>query len=363
MIGALADIHLRKKKDLTVTVGFDGYVDSIIKVVKQVDEDGKMYFKTMKCFGEYIINKAQKSCSLELKVIKEKSGGNMPIFSKALSNLGVKVNCIGALGYPTVLPIFENLGKNCTLYSVSNPGTCQALEFEDGKLMLATNDEIEKLDYDTITKRLPIAVITDLLEQSDMLTFLNWSELSGSTSIWKGLLENAFPQKSCERKHLFIDLSDCSHRLDSDILEMLELIKQFTQKVDVTLSLNLNEAERLAFTIGITSTESVEILDGLYQTIHCKRIIIHLTDGSYCREGTQVFQMKNHYIEKPKLLTGGGDNFNAGFVFGYLNGYDIEESLCIANAVSGYYVSHGHSPTYEQLSEWADKNKCIKGAY
>lgn len=71
----------------------------------------------------------------------------MPIFSQALAKLDVSVNCVGAMGYPDVLPIFRNMPPNCQLLSVCEPGLCQALEFDDGKLMLANNEDIDQLDY------------------------------------------------------------------------------------------------------------------------------------------------------------------------------------------------------------------------
>ena len=78
-----------------------------------------------------------------------------------------------------------------------------------------------------------------------MLAFFNWSELPGSTSIWQGYLRDVFPKLS-RRKQLFLDLSDCSQRPDSEIREAAGLIRQFSRYVDTVLSLNQNEAETLA---------------------------------------------------------------------------------------------------------------------
>lgn len=353
-------VALPDESTVTVTVGFDGYIDTIIRVVEHSDVNGETYFKTMKCFGNYVAGKSHKSCSLELKVIKEKSGGNMPIFSKALSKLDVNVNCIGAMGYPTILPIFDDISERCKLFSVSNPGTCQALEFEDGKLMLACNEDIEKLNYDILSRRLGISKMVEIIEQSDMITFLNWSELKGSTSIWKGILKDVYPLiKSNKNMNMFIDLSDCSHRSNQEILEMLGLINEYSKIIDVSISLNLNEAEKLISTLEKNASDITEILIALSQSIKCKVIIIHLVNSSYCINDGEIICNQNKYIEKPKLLTGGGDNFNAGFVFSYLNGFDIYDALTIANAVSGYYVSHGHSPTKQQLATWIAENDYI----
>jgi sugar/nucleoside kinase (ribokinase family) len=49
------------------------------------------------------------------------------------------------------------------------------------------------------------------------------------------------------------------------------------------------------------------------------------------------------FISDPKISTGAGDNFNAGFCAAQLLQLDLESSVILANAVSGYYVRTGTS--------------------
>lgn len=340
-----------------VTAGFDGYVDSIVKIVSQSTQEDSAYFSSMSGFADYLSSKAGKSCSLEMKVISEKLGGNMPIYANALSRLGVKVNCIGAMGYPDIHPVFRDMDEGCEIYSVSNPGFCQALEFDDGKVMLAENNEIEKMDDSVLESRLGQEKIIDLLDQADIISFLNWSELKGSLSIWRGMAQKILP--ACKkRKELFVDLSDCSARTDEDIREMMDLLRQFESYVSLTLSLNVNEAEQLAKSLGISQEEKIEDLAAkIYEVMGGGILIVHLPDGCFCLENDKQVSVPNVFISKPKILTGGGDNFNAGYTYGRLQGLDLKDSLRIANAVSGYYVSHGISPNQQQLAQWLAENK------
>ena len=62
----------------------------------------------------------------------------------------------------------------------------------------------------------------------------------------------------------------------------------------------------------------------------------------------------NRQIKRPKLSTGGGDNFNAGYAYGILQGMTPPEALTVANEVSGFYVSHGHSPNRDELIRWIE---------
>ena len=60
-------------------------------------------------------------------------------------------------------------------------------------------------------------------------------------------------------------------------------------------------------------------------------------------------------IENPKLTTGGGDNFNAGYCVGQLLGYDVEDCMAMGMAVSGAYVKNGRSPFMDELIGWLDE--------
>ncbi|MEG1516623.1 MAG: carbohydrate kinase, partial [Clostridia bacterium] len=64
---------------------------------------------------------------------------------------------------------------------------------------------------------------------------------------------------------------------------------------------------------------------------------------------------------EPNILTGGGDNFNAGFSFGILLGLEMFPSLLLGNVVAGYYVTYGRSPDRSQLVRWLEKYHATGG--
>jgi fructose-1-phosphate kinase PfkB-like protein len=61
------------------------------------------------------------------------------------------------------------------------------------------------------------------------------------------------------------------------------------------------------------------------------------------------------FCSEPRILTGGGDNFNAGFCLALLNDLNLFQSLIMANAVSGYYVKTGISPDVHNLIKFLKK--------
>jgi len=78
-------------------------------------------------------------------------------------------------------------------------------------------------------------------------------------------------------------------------------------------------------------------------------LLIHPIDSCYLFQDGNQFYLKGHVVAKPKITTGGGDNFNAGFCYGLLNSLSPEACMLTAMATSGAYVMYGESPTRASL--------------
>ena len=121
--------------------------------------------------------------------------------------------------------------------------------------------------------------------------------------------------------------------------------------VPVTLSANKNELEQLGRGLGLAPMHPVELAQTLHERLNGARVVAHLTAGAFSVSRAGLVSRKNVHFDKPVLSTGGGDNFNAGLALGLLNGMEMGDCLAMGNAVSGWYVSHGASPTLEQAAE------------
>src|SRR5687768_11420325 len=76
-----------------ITGGFDGFIDTIVKIIKNKQEHGHTtLFNTIDEFGNYIVEKKGTSLSLEIEERSMKPGGNLPITAHALGTLGVQIN-------------------------------------------------------------------------------------------------------------------------------------------------------------------------------------------------------------------------------------------------------------------------------
>ncbi len=347
-----------------VCVGFDGFVDSIEKPVLGYTVDGDYeFFPTMAQFGAYLQEKAGKSCSIELKKELEKSGGNAFIFANALVNLGFHADCIGAFGHPEVHEVFQHANERMNLISVAKNGVCSALEFEDGKIMLADNTGIDAMNFQVLKESIGEHQLCQFINGADVVSFMNWSELKNGSDIWKGFLSEVFP-KINNKKIMFLDVSDCSSRDKRDISEMLTLMCSFAKYFDLILSLNANEFQIIGDLLaeterGKTEADCMTEKDKarlLYEYCSLSKLFIHKRECAIGFSKDEECCVNTRFVEKPRFSTGGGDNFNAGLMYGIVHQFDLEACMILGNCASGYYITRGASPSEQQLlfylKEW-----------
>jgi len=343
-----------------ITAGFDGFLDTIVQVIKEKDErTGTTFFKTIKEFGDYIVEKHGASFSLELNVESVKLGGNMPIMANALGRFGVTVDCIGTLGYPQIHPVFKNFPSTCRLYSFAEPGLSTAHEFNDGKMMMAQMGAVNTSGWDKITEIIGIETLVRLFSESQLICLLNWSEIDVSTDVWKGLLQDILPAYQANTKQLmFFDLSDCSKRTSEAISEVFFLLDGFSKYANVILSLNKNETGILYRTMFYKDpgTNLAGAGRELFEKLSLHTLLIHSSKEVIAINKEQLVTMKTFFTPAPKISTGAGDNFNAGFCAGQLLDLDTELSIVLANAFSGFYVRNGISPEAKDIIEFVQIN-------
>jgi hypothetical protein len=337
-----------------VAAGFDGFIDSIVKVVNYKNEDaGTVFFKTIAEFGSYISSKSGSGFSLESEELVQKLGGNMPIMANAIAQMGSKVECVGAFGVPNIAPAFVDMHANCNLHSFTNPGFTNAMEFADGKIMLAQMTDLNHSDWNTIKNAIGLGKLKGIFTNANLICLVNWSELDHSNNIWQGLLDDAFIHNQHNKQRLFFfDLSDCSKRSKEAISLAINLIKQFGKYGQVTLSLNRNEANILYKTL-ITGDLPIDMQytgERLFHQIGIDILIIHTSKTSLSWDKNGSYHHQPAFIAEPKISTGAGDNFNAGFCMAQMLGLNTELSLMMANMTANCYITSGKSPDITALS-------------
>jgi sugar/nucleoside kinase (ribokinase family) len=69
--------------------------------------------------------------------------------------------------------------------------------------------------------------------------------------------------------------------------------------------------------------------------------------GTYSKDG--AWWSEGPFTDNPKITTGAGDHFNAGFSIARLCGFSPLTSLAIATCTSGHYVRTAQSPSTGQV--------------
>lgn len=357
---------LRAKKgfNLNMIIGLDGFVDEIIHVVdKRQDFQNYTRLATIADFGDRVSKAAGLSANFELVSVQTKLGGNGPILSNALLEYGVSLTYVGSLGKPAVHPIFQPMvDKAKAVHSLCDAGHTDALEFEDGKLMMGKHSSLKEITWDLCKQALGGAQgIANMIAESHLFGMENWTMLPYMSQIWEGIIEEVFPllPDTDEKPLAFFDLADPAKRTKEDIRHAMNLISKFETKFRTILGLNENEAYEIAEVMGVAPKEGDNKLrDTVMETyeklgIYC--LVVHPVRSACCVIGGEYYHTDGPFCPKPKLTTGAGDNFNAGFCLGQSLGLDPLASITLGVCTSGFYVRNAHSPSFDQVVEFAEK--------
>jgi len=357
---------LKEKKsfNLSMMIGFDGFVDEITHIVdKRMDHENYTKIPTIAKFGERMSNAAGLSTNVEFAPVYAKLGGNGPILANALIEYGVSLTYVGLLGKPSIHPVFEDMvEKSKAIYSLGDPGHTYACEFEDGKIMVGKHATLRDLTWESFKESLGgLEGIAKVMVENTLMGMVNWTMITHMSAIWEGIIEEVFPllPERTKKPYVFFDLADPEKRTKEDILHAMRLISRFEEKFHAILGLNEKEAFHIANLFEIEIPEDGDrlktVATGLYEKMGIYCLLVHPVRSACCVIDGKYYHTEGPYCPKPVLTTGAGDNFNAGFCLGLTIGLDPLLALTLGVCTSGYYVRNAHSPTYDQVIQFAQK--------
>ncbi len=342
---------------LSAFVGIDGFVDEIIHAVdKRESAEHFDRIQTMSQFAERIAAAAGKSTNIELATQQIKLGGNGPIMANALASLGLKVTYLGALGYPTMHPVFNDFAKRVEAHTIAEAGHTDAVEFDDAKLMLGKMMQLKEITWANIQTRFGRKKFAAKFANSNLISFVNWTMIPYMSDLWDSLLSELCPTLHGPRRKIFFDLADPEKRTQQDILRALNLITGFENFFDVILGLNEKEAFEIARAMGLrakadSSNDLLALAGEMNRHLKINTLVVHPVTYALAVSENDLEIVEGPFVGKPKITTGAGDHFNAGFCLGKLLGFNNAMSVLIAVTTSGYYVRNAQSPTIGQLVE------------
>lgn len=353
--------HLRqciaKVSTFKAFVGLDGFVDEIIHAVdKREDADRFVRIPSLAAFADRIAEASGKSTNIELVTQRIKLGGNGPILANALGSLGVGITYLGALGHPNLHPVFQPLTEKGKVFSIAEAAHTDALEFEDGKLMLGKMTPLNEVTWENIQNRMGKLAFSKCIASAHLVSFVNWTMLPSMSEIWRAMLSESILPNRQKGGIAFFDLCDPAKRKNEDIAEAMDLIRRFRNHFKVILGLNEKEAMELAEVYGVPIGE--EGPDGrcalarqLFESFDVDVLVVHPVRYALAITKEATIWTPGLFTDKPILTTGAGDHFNAGFCLGQLLGFSPTFSLHLATSCSGHYVRSGRSPNLSDLAQ------------
>jgi sugar/nucleoside kinase (ribokinase family) len=352
---ALLTLH-----SVNALVGLDGFVDEIIAVVDKRHDSGRYDpVPTIPAMAEKFLRAAGQSCNYELVVKQTKLGGNGPIMANALAAAGMAVTYLGAVGYPDLHPVFAGLAERAKVISVAEPGHTNALEFQDGKLMLGKYQSLSEITWDLLIQRMGAAQMGESIAASSLIAMTNWTMIPHMAHIW-GNFGDLLSKDPHNRRKFFVDLSDPEKRTPTDILAGMSALTGLQRHADVILGLNLKESAQIAQAIGAgtfqqdeSATEKIAVAIRSKLNLFC--VVVHPRRAAAAATEKESAQFPGPFVRHPQISTGAGDHFNAGFTLAQTLGFSLQESLCAGVATSGYYVRTAASPSAPQLAEFIAK--------
>jgi len=346
--------------DLRCVLGFDGTVDIICRVVRERFGPGTDFdrFERIRDFGEHIVNADGRSALIELFRQREKIGGNSPIMANALAASGLGIDCIGTFGRPEIHPAYHGFAERVRVHSLAEPAITHALEFDNGKVMLAALSAYENINAVTIRETFGEQTMRDLIGQAGLFCLLNWSCLPGMDSIFDWLLDDVLPSLTTadDKRIFFFDLADPSPRV-AELTRALERIAGFAAHGRCMLGMNFNETLLACNALGIEQPGHGRDSLCLALAAIRKRLGIDIAMGHSmefvaCAGSSGTFCVDGIITPKPVITTGAGDHLNAGFCLGILTGLELPDALALGVLFAGFYVREGRPPMLSELPDF-----------
>lgn len=362
-------------RDLRVVAGFDGAVDSIIRVVDtRQSREAFTPMRSMRQFAQRVESQVGRSINVEFVVEQVKIGGNGPLFANPFTQWGAKVVYIGALladpdapvskgsdAARMTHPVFDEFVARCErVYPIAGPALSDACEFADGKVIIGKTAAQDAVSWEGVLDALGgIDGAISLFRSATLFAPMNWTMISSMTEIWRSLVRDILPAIGAdERPRVFVDLADPAKRSDDDLRAAIDALRALNELTPVALGCNFSESARLARTLGATLPDDENDLgsraDALRQSLGLSTVCVHTRRAAGASDESGRAHLNAAFTSDPAISTGAGDTFNAGFALGQALGAPIAERVALGVANSGFYVRNRKPPSAKELASFLD---------
>ncbi len=178
------------------------------------------------------------------------------------------------------------------------------------------------------------------LSGSRVVCSVNWAANKSGTRLLEALRGRLGREKA-----IFFDPADFRDRLQ-EFTSLLALVRE--QRLVDWMSLNEQEALGAARILGVKATGLRETCGSLCERLRVG-IDVHTARESFSGSGDKLTAVRTRRVEA-RRLTGAGDVWDAGSIYGRLKNLTDAERLRFANAAAGLYLA-ARSPLPPELGD------------
>lgn len=343
----------------SVVFGFDGVIDRVRTVVgTRTGPDQYQPMHSLEEFGTRITDSAaiDTSCSIEWITDGMRAGGHTAHLGRSMERLGFTPTLIGTFGTPPEA-IFENEYERATLIPVGPAPTTDAIEFDDGKVLLSETSGLAKTNWEEIRSVVGLDRLTIHFDRAELVGMGYWSTLPQLPTIWDGVREEVWPKLQTPPERILFDPGDV-RRLSRDTLdEGIPSLRSLDERVPVTVSANKAETIHLAELFGDLPSDSLSDAASLARDgLSVSEFVAHSSNKAVLVNANGIHRIEIPAVTDPTLTTSAGDHFNAGLITARLVGLDGGTQLVLGSAVAGWFVRNAQPPTLDELHDFLASN-------
>ncbi|MFC7165068.1 TrmB family transcriptional regulator [Halospeciosus flavus] len=290
--------------------GFDGFVDRVREMVDtRQGSDSYDQLDELQTFGDRLSRSAASDTSFTNEWIQTdlRCGGHTSHLSRAFGRFDYAPTLVGAFGKPIEDVFLEEFGEY-DVFSYGAPTITDAVEFNDGKLMLQETGDLPSLDWATLRGEIGLEMLADAVDGSTVLGIGYWASAPSMPTVWDGIREELWPLLDDPPDRIFVDPADV-RQLSTDLLaEGAPALERLDDCAPVTVSANRGETGVFADLGSSTGDERplVDTVEDARDALGVTRFVGHSpTESAVCGpDGT--FRSVVPRVDDPELTTSAG---------------------------------------------------------
>jgi hypothetical protein len=342
-----------------VVFGFDGFVDQVREVVAdRRDPETHDRLDELAGFSERVAASVEADSSLSFEWIQRgtRTGGHTCHLGRAFGKWGFDPVLVGMYGDPLLDP-FDREFADYELHTLGEPGYTDAVEFDDGKLLLIENGDSMELDWDRLCDRVGRETLATRLDGARLFGAGYWAETPNLPDLLSGL-RDLWPELTDPPETVVVDPGDV-RKLDPGRLRAgREALGELDDVARVVLTANRAETDVLADTYGErvgSDRDATGDAEVVFDALDASLVVCHGLEESVVVSETGTHRVSVPVVDDPELTTSSGDHFNAGLALALVEGMEPATAAAVGNAVAGCFVRTGVAPSLADVRSFLEE--------